>query len=293
MVQDTVAADGTYTFADNAAQYTTMLVEMPYTGNESFKRMDHLLTISNPSTETALTVDVFNVVDDLGGMDALARIDTFSVTAKDAHVDPTKVYYYDASAVTYTDDTTDFNDADANDVAVPGHASGEVGDFLLIGHTIPFNQLYLNIGTKKTDVSGFIAEYWNGTAWTELDTDVDPDTLFETATGLNILQWTVPSDWSNSITLNAGSGGGDNPTDNIYYMRIKCDTFTSDAAQGLITQGKISTIIANDVVQRKITGLYHGTTRVVITLNNATAVGANKLITGAGGFSGDVRISAI
>lgn len=292
MVESTVAADKTFTFANSAAQYTTIPVEFAFTSNQSFKRLDHLITIQSPSTETALTVDVFNVISNFGGMEALARIDTFTVTAKDAHVDPTKFYYYDASADAFADDLTDFTDADTDDVKVPGHEAAEVGDYLLIGHTVPFNQLYIEMSTAMTDANTFTAEYYNGSAWVALDTNTGVDQLFETAAVQN-LQWTLPSDWSNVIAIAQGAGGGADPTDNYYYIRLRCTAVATAGTEGLIKQGKISTIIQNDTVQRKITGLFHGTNRVVVTVNNATAVGAAKTIAGAGGFTGNIRLSAL
>lgn len=289
MTDEKIAADGTFVFADSDAQYTTKLVEMAFTGNTSFKTVDGILTIKNPSTETALTVDVFNVIDDFGSIDAMARIDTFTVAAKDAHVDPTEVWYYDASANTYAADVTDFTDADADDVNMPGHAAAEVGDYLMIGHTVPFNQLYLFMSTPMTDVNTLSIEYATSAGvWTALDTDVTMDSVAESATVVPI-NWAIPADWE---AYDPAAIGGNNPA-NLYYIRIKCTAFASAGTQGLIQQGKISTIIENDTIQRKITGLFHGSDRVIITLNNATAIGASKLITGVGGFTGYVRLSSI
>lgn len=289
MTDDMIAADATFTFANSDAQYTTYKIEMPFTGNTSFKTVDGIMTIKNPSTETALTVDVFNIIEDFDDMDAMARIDTFTVTAKDAHVDPTEVWYYDASGNSLAADVTDFTDNDADDVSIPGHAAAEVGDYLMIGHTIPFNQLYLDVSTPMTDACTLDLQYANAAGtWTTLDTNVTINSVAESATVAPI-DWTIPTDWAK---YDPAAIGGSNPG-NYYWIRIKCTAFDHAHTQGLIKQGKISTIIENDTIQRKITGLYHGSDRVVVTVNNATAVGAAKTIAGAGGFSGVIRLSAL
>jgi hypothetical protein len=290
--EDKVAADASFTFADSDAQYTTHKIEMPFNGNASYKRYEHMITVQSPSTETALTVDVFNVIEDLvTGIDTPARVDTFTVTAKDAHVDAAKAYYYDVSALTYTEDTTDFGDADDDDVSMPGHALGEVGDALLIGHGVPFNQLYLKMSTAKTDVSNLVLEYSKTpTTWGALEADVDINDIVE-STDLGIINFTIPTDWA-KVDLTVGSGGGDDPIA-AWYIRIRCSEFTSADTQGLIDEGSISTIIAQDTTQRVIKGLYMGADRVIVTVNNATAIGAAKTPQGAGGFTGNIRLEAL
>ena len=54
MADEKAAVDGTFTFADSDAQYTVYKVEMPLTLNANAKRSSHVVTIENPSTETAL-----------------------------------------------------------------------------------------------------------------------------------------------------------------------------------------------------------------------------------------------
>jgi hypothetical protein len=288
--EDKVADDGSFTFADSAAQYTTVMVEMDFTGNTSYKRYEHLLTINNLTTDSALTVDVYNVIEDPNGLNSLARIDTFSAGARGAVSDPAYVYYWDQSATTFTGDQTDFVSAGANDVSVPGHAAAEVNDALYIGHTEPFNQLLLTTGTAKTDVSTLVMEYYNGTSWSTLSTDVDINDVVEDTAGTFKIEFDYPSDWS-SVDMAAGAGGGDNPTVG-YYVRIRCSAFTSAETQGLLTDGAISEVTNDTVYQRAIKGLFMGTERVVVGITNDTSLGTTAL-DGSGGFTGFVRIEAL
>ena len=64
IIDEQVGTDGSTTFAISTADETVQLIEMNFTGNVNYKRNEHLLTISNPSTESAITVDVFNMFFD-------------------------------------------------------------------------------------------------------------------------------------------------------------------------------------------------------------------------------------
>jgi hypothetical protein len=102
----------------------------------------------------------------------------------------------------FTDDTTDANNATANDVPLMP-AVEAVNDAFYFGENFstssPFNALLINIGT--VGVGGTIAwEYWNGSAWVSLT--VTDNTVGFTASGSNYVTWTEPGDWA-AVAVNA------------------------------------------------------------------------------------------
>lgn len=141
-----------------------------------------------------------------------------------------KVLQYDESTDTFTDITTSFNNITASDVTIPGHAAGEVDDYIAIGSTEQFNTVMINTATAKTDVSTIVWEYWDGTAWKTL-TVTDSTTGF-TVTGAQTVTFTAPNDWVKK-SLNNGVS--------YYYVRARCSAFTSAGVAGLVTQGTVGT----------------------------------------------------
>lgn len=286
-----------FTYANSAAQYTVKKLEFDFSDiNKDYKRRYHMVSVFNESTECDLTARVFGEINH-GGFKRLVQLDSFTASKMGATVAADKVYYYDKSGDTYADDQADFDSAGANDVAMPGHAAGEVDDFLMIGHTLsPFNQILLNVGTANTDVRTLVFEYSKtATTWTEFD-DADTDfdqTIFD-STGVKRINFNIPDDWA-LVDPAAGAGGGANP-DAAWYVRIRCSAFDHAHTAPILTQGKIvksavygaaTTIDIEDSL-----GIEYD--RIIVTLENAgAAASAAKATSGVGGFTGYVAITAI
>lgn len=285
-----------FAYADNTAQYTVKKLEFDFSdANTNYKRQYHMVSVFNPSTECDLTVRVFAEIGH--DIKRLVQIDSFTGTKMGAVSNPTMYYYYDASATTYTSDLTDATNATDDDVVIPGHAAGEVGDFMMIGSTLsPFNQLIFNVTTANTDERTLVFEYLDtdGT-WNEFDSaDTDFDQTIFDATGVSRINFNTPSDWG-VYDPAVGAGGGDNPTTG-WYVRIRCSVFTAAGTQGLADQVTMvkSAIYgpATSIDIEQGVGLEYD--RVVVTVENAgAAVSAAKTVAGVGGFTGYVSVTQI
>lgn len=72
-------------------------------------------------------------------------------------------------------------------------------DFLYIGCNVPFRGVRVNIKNANGTASVATWEYWNGTAWADIsDTDATA-ALGATLAIDNIVTWTPPSDWVQTI----------------------------------------------------------------------------------------------
>ena len=122
-------------------------------------------------------------------------------------------------------DTTDANDAGANDVnllpAVPA-----VNDALYIGYRHPFSLARINIGTAGAGTWTVTWEYYNGISWAALPGISDGTTGFKAGTGNKDVTWTVPNDWAKTTVDGL----------NAYWARGRVSAYTSVTTQPLGTQ---------------------------------------------------------
>lgn len=129
------------------------------------------------------------------------------------------------SGPTYVDQTTDANDAGANDWTI--FPAGTTADSAPIGYRQKFKKLVMNVGTAGVGAYTVAWQYWNG-AWTALSGVSDGTTSFKTA-GTNNVTFTVPTDWV-ATSLNGSAS--------LYYIRALKDTGSVSTAP-LGTQGFI------------------------------------------------------
>lgn len=128
-----------------------------------------------------------------------------------------KVFQVDDSASTFTDITTQFNDATVANVS-PFPATEAVGDYCAIGFTAPFNRLEFNYAGGTAGVGGAaVLDYWDGDEWAPLsgvgDNTGDLSAMFtRSAADGRAVQWITPLDWA-ARTL-AGSAS-------LYWIRIR------------------------------------------------------------------------
>lgn len=158
--------------------------------------------------------------------------------------DVTECWVYDndglggGSGEKYLEETTDANDADADDVVLQYHGFGVnnmEGDCFYVGCTEPFWKLesyraagYVSWLASEDDFSLGLTtyEYWDGSAWTSL-----PNTQVNTSDdGLyRSLSWTCPDDWvadalEDTTLDNAGDFPGQSSGSDLYWMRLKAPT---------------------------------------------------------------------
>jgi hypothetical protein len=136
-----------------------------------------------------------------------------------------QVWQVDVSgAPDYVDETTDANDAGAGDWAIFPTVEA-VGDYMLIGQTVPFASVTFSCASGTAGVDGgslaLAYEFWNGSTWVALSGVSDGTTMFTAgATAGQVFAFTQPTTWA-PVVINA--------SDSLYYIRF------------LITAGSYST----------------------------------------------------
>jgi hypothetical protein len=129
---------------------------------------------------------------DRGHIDVLIKVKEAGMWANDL-VDACKSY--NANTAAYTDETTDINNATANDVALPPIQTTTTGDAIYFGDSDTFDHLRLNVGTAGVYSDITISwEYWNGSAWTSL-TVTDGTNGFQNSY-MHDITFSPPSDWA-------------------------------------------------------------------------------------------------
>lgn len=108
-----------------------------------------------------------------------------------------KAGFYVNATTTFTDDTTDAQDADANDFPLETGATNSDG--VIIHSSALFNAITMNVGTADTGGSPVRAlRYSNaaGTGWTDFaNLFVQDGAAAAYSTGEQILAWAPPADW--------------------------------------------------------------------------------------------------
>lgn len=134
---------------------------------------------------------------------------------------------------TFTDDTTDVNDAGANDVAVfpTTEAANDAFYYGDVNHA--FAGINVDIGTAGVDTAGSPVvrwEYWNGAAWVNLAT---AHALIDGTNGGNFayeqdgfVTWALPTDWVKT-TVNGTSA---------FWVRSRLHSGAYDTTNPLVTQ---------------------------------------------------------
>lgn len=133
-----------------------------------------------------------------------------AITHYDQYVDQvgpwplTGCMVYDASEVTYTDETDDANNATASDVSV--HPAAGVNDEIIILAKRKFDTATFTIATPG--VGDYVISGWkyskNDGTWAAL-TVTDNTTNFKAAAGARTVTFTMPTDWD-TVTVNGAEG---------------------------------------------------------------------------------------
>lgn len=136
---------------------------------------------------------------------------------------------HDDDPPTDTDETTQTNDATANDMHLLP-SPGAVGDGFYFGLSNPFDWLCLHIGTPGVGTWTITWKYWNGTTWTALTLKYDETNHFRAAAGKRWVHLDGrPGDWA-LITISGI---------NLYWIKGEVTSYTSMTTQPLGTQAWI------------------------------------------------------
>lgn len=138
--------------------------------------------------------------------------------------------YANAIAATYTDDTTDFTDADAGDVALLP-AFPVVGDGLYIGYSAKFFKIKVTTSQAGTGTYTVTVKYWNGTAWAAITTILDGTASWKTAAGTLYIGFVPPADWAACTAANGPDGTAG------YFVFMELTAKTSVTQAPLATRG--------------------------------------------------------
>ena len=246
-------ANTTYTQVKKASPFGTFaggkffgargiwIEDMVGTDAENYSLIDALNATQNPPTSSTIKVVSMIVSTDRvilcestgSGQTAIKRNQYIINDTVD------KAWSYNANTAIYADETTDINNATANDVALPPIQIATVGDAILVGRDGKFGKFRLNVGTAGVH-SGVTLQwqYWNG-AWVAL-TVTDPTNFFKVA-GTNNITFTPPADWVEN-SVNGISK---------YWIRCIVTVLTAPTltTAPLGTQGWLMQVSAADYVQ--------------------------------------------
>jgi len=128
----------------------------------------------------------------------------------------------DSETASLTDDTADAQDTDAGDVPLFTTTSN---DGFVVQARDRFGIIGLDISTSEAGSPTYSYQYWNGSAWTNLNTIAEPATF---TSGENNIVFAQPLDWT-------ALADGDTPVDTdgltagFYAIRVRATTAPSTA----------------------------------------------------------------
>jgi len=153
--------------------------------------------------------------------------DNFTALVKDTDID----FYFTDDGGVFVDDTTDMNDAGANDVQ-PWPSAPAVADASYWGGNEQFNSIKAVIGTSGSTVMTVVWEYSTATGFVTLPFVKQELVDFDEAAGTFYNVFTPPFDWA-ATTVNSQSA---------FWVRVSIVTFTSVTTDALVTSGQNSAV---------------------------------------------------
>jgi len=127
--------------------------------------------------------------------------------------------YDHSEGVPYTDETTEANEATANDMTLLP-ATPAIDDAYYFGYATAWHWLNLEISTAGVGTWTITWEYWNGSVWTPLSVGYDTSNGFR-ASGMNSVAFVHPSDWASCDV--------DGTT--LYWIRGRVSSYSSVTTQ--------------------------------------------------------------
>lgn len=175
------------------------------------------VTFTEPTDWAKCTVDAVNAYWVRARVSAYTSVTTQPLAGQ---------IYVGLSTAAFTDDTTDFTDAGAGDVALlPTYPM--LNDAFYIGYSEKFCKVKVTTSQARTGTATITPQYYNGSAWASIAT-VDDDTAgWSTAAGTLLINFVPPSDWAQT-SVNGTTA---------YWIRMKMTAITNVTQQPLATQG--------------------------------------------------------
>lgn len=170
-------------------------------------------------------------------------------------------YGYQDDGGSFTDDTTDLNDAGTDDVAVFPTAEAQ-NDAFYFGDAAKFSGLKIVLGTAGSSAGVVAWEYYDGAAWTSLATahKLQDDTdSFNATAGTYFVTFVQPTDWTKT-TINSTEA---------YWVRARCTT-VYDTTNPLITQAYLLATDTGVGVNFPANGIVTGASWTADTASGAT-----------------------
>ena len=167
-----------------------------------------------------------------------------------------KVYFYNETGTSYTDETSDWISDTADDVLFD---MTEQEDALYFGSTEKFNKVWYNLTTEGDHANTITWEYYNGSTWTavthngdagEGESQTGAGDFDGSGTGWYAVWWDMPTNWA------AGDGDGTVEQD-YYWVRARVSSFSSTTTDPVIGQGYMWEIY-NPEVGEEYTTAYYG-----------------------------------
>lgn len=119
---------------------------------------------------------------------------------------------YDATLVTFTNETVESNDAAAGDMNLLPAALPVVDDAYYFGNSSMFDTITITYSQACNGWTGtYTYEYWNGSAWVDVDTLSDPTIGFSSAAGNYDISWDCSEDWQTTTVSGM----------NLYWTRFR------------------------------------------------------------------------
>lgn len=157
------------------------------------------------ANETAGTITIGDTIfEQLADSNGVAQITTFNyegafgagldLLVRTAQQGLPNAALQDNNSV-FTDFTTEANSTITDDMVMFPAVPVANEDRFQFGHAEQFTRLKIQLGTVGAGGFTITWEYWNGSIWTALS-DVVDGTSNLTATGENIVSWTLPGDWA-------------------------------------------------------------------------------------------------
>ncbi len=165
----------------------------------------------------------------------------------------------------YTDDTTDFNDAGAGDVALLPLLGPTVGDGIAIGHTEKFCKIKLTLSQERTGTATITLQYWDGDSWESVTTVEDDSAGWSTGTSTYLTHFVPPSDWVANTAANSPSGTAG------YFVRMIMTAKTDVTQQPLLTQGWVFPLVTG---ASGVIASHDGTGTVTVSMDTQTVSGS-------------------
>ncbi len=166
---------------------------------------------------------------------------------------------YDATAVTFRDETTESNSTVVDDMELLPAAPAS-GDAYYFGGDSLYNSLRVNIGQQGNYNAQHSWTYWNGTNWDDLTITLDEVLGFEAVVGWRFLQFTLPVDWQKTIVNSV----------NAYYVRFRIFSFVATTTQPLGTRSVTNALSDPPVVETSDVSLWFDERTVAATTARLT-----------------------